>query len=198
MIKIIRENLPYYNEIIIQKVIVILSTILCYLKMHYWNIKIGPNCKFKGIIKIRKMPFSNINIGKSCIFNSSHTSNLIGINHPCIISTLSNNAQIKIGDNCGFSGTIIGAEQKIHIGNNVRCGANTIITDSDWHTGDSRIYGCKSVVIEDNVWLGLNVVVLKGVTIGRNSIIGANTTLTKSIPESVVVAGNPVKIIRKI
>ena len=126
-------------------------------------------------------------------------SNLIGINRPCSLSTLTNNATIEIGNNCGFSGTVIGAFKSIYIGNNVRCGANTLITDSDWHLNDNRINPKPlPIIIEDNVWLGINVVVMKGVTIGKNSIIGANSVVTKSIPSNVIAAGNPCKIIKRI
>ena len=53
-----------------------------------------------------------------------------------------------------------------------------------------------SLVIEDNVWLGGNVMVLKGVTNGRNTLIGAGSVVTKSIPANVIAAGNPCKVIR--
>ena len=106
--------------------------------------------------------------------------------------------KIEIGNNCGFSGTVIGSFISVKLGNNVRCGANTLITDSDWHFDDYRAGENKEVIIEDNVWLGVNVTVLKGVTIGRNSVIGANSVVTKNIPENTVAAGNPCKIIKKL
>ena len=109
-----------------------------------------------------------------------------------------NYAIIKIGNNCGFSGTSISAFKSISIGDNVKCGANTFIMDSDWHPEDYRSGLSSPVIIEDNVWLGLNVVVLKGVKVGANSVIGANSVVTKSIPANVVAAGNPCKIIRSL
>ena len=80
----------------------------------------------------------------------------------------------------------------------MRCGANTYIASTDAHTDDYRAGKDRPVVIEDNVWLGLNVVVLKGVHIGENSVIGANSVVTKDIPANVIAAGNPCKIIRHI
>lgn len=100
--------------------------------------------------------------------------------------------------NCGFSGTIIGAFTTIKLGNNVRCGANTLITDSDWHEDDPRAGKAKPVVIGDNVWLGVNAVVLKGVTIGENSVIGANSVVAKNIPANVIAAGNPCKVLKSL
>jgi len=54
----------------------------------------------------------------------------------------------------------------------------------------------KSVIIEDDIWLGYGVIVLKGVTIGRNSFIGAGSVVSKDIPANVIAAGNPCKVIK--
>lgn len=115
-----------------------------------------------------------------------------------MISTISRKAKITIGNNCGFSGTVIGAALKITFGDNVRCGANTMITDSDWHSDDSRTGKDAPVIIDDNVWLGYGVKVLKGVHIGKNSVIGAGSIVTKDIPANVIAAGNPCRVIKQI
>jgi acetyltransferase-like isoleucine patch superfamily enzyme len=115
-----------------------------------------------------------------------------------MVSTLTEEANIQIGKNCGFSGTVIGAFTSIKLGDHVRCGANTLITDSDWHPDDPRVGASKPVIIGNNVWLGLNVVVLKGVEIGDNTVIGANSVVTKNIPANVIAAGNPCKEIAKL
>jgi acetyltransferase-like isoleucine patch superfamily enzyme len=147
---------------------------------------------------MRRHPLSKISIAANCEFNSSPTSNLIGINRPCIISTLSEDAEISIGTNCGFSGTVISSAVKILIGDNVRCGANTLITDTDWHMDDPRAGPNMPVIIEKNVWLGVNVIVLKGVTIGENTIVGAGSIVTQSLPPNVIAAGTPAKVIRPV
>ncbi|MGJ5642344.1 acyltransferase [Formosa sp. S-31] len=162
------------------------------------GVKSGSNNKFIGIPCVKRTPNSEIVIGSENEFLSSPTSNLIGINRKCILSTQSEQAIIKIGDNCGFSGTVIGAFSTITLGDFVRCGANTLITDSDWHTDDPRVSESQPVVIKNNVWLGVNAVVLKGVTIGENTIIGANSVVVKSIPANVIAAGNPCKVIKQI
>lgn len=184
-----------------------LSIIVTEIKVFYYTailraickikvIRIGKGCKFHGLMKFHRYNYSIIRIGSCCTFRSSYSSNLLGLNHPCIIATHSSEAVINIGNNCGFSGSVIGAFKNITIGNNVRCGANTTITDSDWHRDDQRSGEPKSVIIEDNVWLGLNVIVLKGVTIGKNTVIGAGSVITKNIPPNVIAAGNPCKVIR--
>jgi len=162
------------------------------------GIKIRKYSYFWGMPYFFKQNNSSIEIGRKCRFNSISTSNLIGINHRCILSTLEPNATLKIGNNCGFSGTTIGCFKSIIIGDNVKCGANTLITDSDWHVDDYRSSIPCNVVIGNNVWLGYGSIVLKGVTIGENSVIGAGSVVTKDIPSNVVAAGNPCKVIKLI
>ena len=169
-----------------------------YIKTKIYGINMAKSCIFWGNPILVRKPKSSINIGANCQFLSSKYSNLIGINRGCYISTLQENASITIGNNCGFSGTVIAAAKSIIIEKNVRCGANTTITDSDWHFDDPRTQPPKEVIIEENVWLGVNVIVLKGVRIGKNTLIGANSVVTKNIPSNVIAAGNPCKAIRSL
>lgn len=169
------------------------------ISAYFWNVEIGKGVKFYGRIHFLNQKKSQIIIGDNCSFRSSVTSNWIGVDRPCMLSTQGKNeAVIQIGDNCGFSGTVIGAFLSITLGNNVRCGSNTLITDSDWHLDDPRVGKPKPIVIGDNVWLGVNAVVLKGVSIGKNSIIGANSVVVSNIPENVIAAGNPCKVLKSI
>lgn len=193
------EKIPYaLNFRITHQVCKPIWTLVNYANAKWWHVKLCSGCKFIGKTTFRRMPQSTIHIGKNCLFNSTHTSNWIGVYSPCIISTITKGASVVIGDNCGFSGTVIGAAKSIKIGNNVRCGANTLITDSDWHMDDPRTGPDKEVIIEDNVWLGYGVKVLKGVHIGANSLIGINSVVTKDIPANVIAAGNPCKVIKSI
>lgn len=160
------------------------------------GVKLQKGCRFYGVPHFNRHPFSKIIIGKDCTFRSDHTSNLIGVNHQCIISTHSGEAIIAIGNNCGFSGVTIGAAKEIRIGNNVLCGANSVITDFDWHLDISGTHP-EAVIIHDNVWIGLNAVILKGVEIGKNSVIGANSIVVKSIPANVIAGGNPCKVLKE-
>jgi len=171
----------------------ILFKLICFLKGQKFT-----KIKLYGLPHINQKKGSSIKIAENVTMRSKSYSNLIGINRPCLISTLTSNASIIIGENCGFSGTVIGAFSKIEIEENVRCGANTLITDSDWHTDDPRSGEPLPILIKKNVWLGEGVKVLKGVTIGENSIIGAGSIVTKNIPSNVIAAGNPCKIIKNI
>lgn len=168
-------------------------------KFMLWVMKVdyGKNLKFFGLIYVRCSKQSTVTIGSGNTFRSKSTSNLIGIDRPCIISS-HQNGTLKIGNNCGFSGTVIGCFKEVIIEDNVRCGANTLITDSDWHLDDPRSGAPRPIHIETNVWLGVNVSVLKGVHIGANSVIGAGSTVTQNIPANVIAAGNPCRIIKSI
>lgn len=142
-----------------------------------------------------------IKIGKNCIYRSSATSNRIGLNHRCIISATplqDSTCKIEIGENCGFSGTSIWCFKSIKIGNNVRCGANTLIMDGDAHFEDSRTLPPRPIIIHNNVFIGANTVVKKGVTIGENTVIGMNSVVTHDIPANSIAVGCPCKVIRKI
>lgn len=91
---------------------------------------------------------------------------------------------------------------KIHIGNNVLFGPRVGIYTSN-HAIDAteRVAGgcyAKPVTIQDNVWVGAGVHINQGITIGKNTIIGSGSVVTKDIPANVIAAGNPCKVIRPV
>jgi acetyltransferase-like isoleucine patch superfamily enzyme len=191
------RNLSHSSDVLVRRIHEFLGG-RNILSAKWWGVNLGHKSKFDGKCYFKRYPGSKITVGNECEFLSRPNSNLIGINHPCIISTLTPSAVIEIGNNCGFSGVVIGAFKMIKIGNNFRCGANALITDSDWHPDDPRSGNPKDVIIGDNVWLGLNTTVLKGVSIGENSVIGAESVVTRDIPSNVIAAGNPCRVIKKI
>lgn len=153
---------------------------------------------FCGFPIISKSIGSVMTIGKNCKFISVSWANLIGINHRCMIITSSQSSELRIGNNCGFSGVTIWCFKSIKIDDNVRVGANVTIMDGDAHQDDPRAGMNAPVHICENVWIGANSIVLKGVTIGRNSLIGAGSVVTKDIPSNVVAAGNPCRVIKSL
>lgn len=110
---------------------------------------------------------------------------------------------LSLGNNVyvNFHWTIVD-DAPIMIGDNVMIGPNVTMTTAT-HPIDpkQRKKGLQRnlpITIEDNVWIGANVVILPGVHIGKNSVIGAGSVVTKDIPENVVAFGNPCKVQRKI
>lgn len=164
----------------------------------------GKKAIFIGVPFIYKFPGSKISIGNNAEIRTSTTSNLIGMNRRTTISTHSSEAKITIGNNCGMSGVVIGAKESITIGNQAVIGANVLITDFDWHALDAAARnrgessGSRPVTISDNVFIGTCAIILKGVHIGENSVIGANSVVTTSIPANVIAAGNPCKIVSEL
>lgn len=93
-------------------------------------------------------------------------------------------------------------EAEVNIGNHVFIGPNVSIYTAchplDVETRNTGAEWAESVTIGDNVWIGGNVVILPGVEIGADSVIGAGSVVTRSMPSSVVAAGNPAKVIKQI
>ena len=114
---------------------------------------------------------------------------------------------IKIGNNVTIGEYAhITSLTSISIGNNVLLGRRITITDNSHGTSTladmqrpplkREVFSKAGVRIADNVWLGDNVVVLPGVSIGEGSIIGANAVVTKSIPPYCVAVGNPARVVK--
>lgn len=145
------------------------------------GVRYGHGIKFRGMALVERFQMSKIIIGNNSRFNSSSMFNFRGLNHKCIVQTGSPDAVIRIGDNCGFSGCSIVADKEVIIGNNCTFGANVIVGDRDDH---QEIYPSepKSIHIGNNVWVGMNATIMKGVTIGDNSIIAAGALVTKNVP----------------
>ena len=110
---------------------------------------------------------------------------------------------IHIGDHVylNVSCTILDCNE-VHIGHHVIIGpAVQIYTAAHLLQAESRIQGwevAKPIVIEDNVWLGGGAILLPGVRIGRNAVVGAGAVVSRSVPANTVVAGNPARVIREI
>lgn len=116
------------------------------------------------------------------------------------------NALLKIGVNVGMSNTTIVATKSIELGNNLIIGGGTTIVDSDfhslnpsyWHTSADELHMKSSPVrINDNVFIGMDSIILKGVTIGNNVIIAAASVVSKNIPDNEIWGGNPAVFIKK-
>jgi acetyltransferase-like isoleucine patch superfamily enzyme len=114
--------------------------------------------------------------------------------------TVGKNGKLTIGNNVFINyGVNIGCESKITIGNNVLIGDLSTIIDCDYHQVDSQNdVKSKEVIIGDNVWISRMCNILPGVKIGNNSVIGVGSVIIKDVPNDVLVAGVPGKIIRKL
>ena len=121
-----------------------------------------------------------------------------------------------IGDFTLLNGALIMAEDKIDIGSHCLVSWNVGIADSDFHPLEPALRRVDAhalapffkdrpprpqlktapVIIGDNVWIGMNATILKGVTIGENSVVAAGSVVTKSVAPNTVVAGNPASVVK--
>jgi acetyltransferase-like isoleucine patch superfamily enzyme len=155
------------------------------------------------------------------IWNSSGNPQNIKIGDNCLIAGIlhvwQNCGQIEIGNH-----TFIGENSRIYsakniiIGDRVQIAHGCNIFDNNIHSlnpherhleyiqnvtnGVKKIYSLreKEVIIKNDAWLGANVIVLKGVTIGEGAIVGAGSVVTCNVPDNTIFAGNPAKLIKQI
>ena len=123
-------------------------------------------------------------------------------------------ASMVIGNYCYFTNAVLLCELEVRIGNYVMIGWNTTITDTDFHPLEpaQRIVDAiacsplgrgrprppvarRPVVIEDDVWIGPNATILKGVHIATGSIVEPGSMVTRDVPPGVRVLGNPAQIV---
>ncbi len=161
--------------------------------------------KGKPIIQISKN--AKVVLGKNVTLNSRnygyHHANM---HSPVKLMADREHAIIKIGDNTRINGACLHAYNRIEIGKNCLIAANVQILDASGHElsfedPSDRINTSsegKPILIEENVWIGLNAIILSGVRIGKGSVIGANTVVSKDVPPMVVFAGNPGKVVKKV
>jgi len=176
-------------------------------RLVFWlsGVRWGSGWKIYGLPIIQRHRLGAIRIGDRLQLRSTSRSNPLGPNRPILLSVRSPKAAIIIGDDFGMSGGSIVAQERIAIGHRVAIGANTVICDSDFHplNQELRQYdpaggATAPIIIGDDVFVGMQCLILKGVTIGSGSVIGAGSVVTHDIPAGVIAAGNPARVIRAV
>jgi len=166
---------------------------------------------------------STIILPNASVANLSQCKELIIVGKDSVIRgellIFAHGGKIHIGEGCYIGdGTRIWSSDSVHIGNRVYIAHNANIHDTNSHSIDAELRGqhfyaimstghprqntfdikASPVIIDDDVWIGFNTTILKGVHIGKGAVIGACSVVTKDVPPSVIVSGNPAKIIRSI
>ncbi len=134
---------------------------------------------------------SNSNIGRRTV---------LGHYYPTKIRLEAKDAKVIIGSNVNLNGVNISCCKFISIGNNCRIASGVVILDYNGHIVNSsdRTVGrdCpKCIIIGNNVWIGINSIILKGTSIGDNSVVGAGSIVKGQYPPNSIICGNPAKIV---
>ncbi|PKO15136.1 MAG: acyltransferase [Chloroflexi bacterium HGW-Chloroflexi-10] len=161
---------------------------------------IGKKFRANGSISLIVHPTARIKIGTNVRINSGHLRNMVGGFRRTGIH-VGKNARLEIGNNVGISNSTIVCMSSIVLENDVYIGGDCAIYDTDFHPIDplerknNRVdmVNMRPIKFKSGVFLGAHSIVLKGVTIGENSVIGAGSVVSRNIPDNEIWAGNPIK-----
>ena len=190
--------------IVYVKISTVFHTAVTKLKLGALGCPVGKHFKVDGKLWIWAQRKGSIRIGENVTINSRFGSNLIGLTNPAIFQCLENGT-ITIGNNSGLSSPVLSTRSSITIGERTLIGGNVRIFDHDFHSLDLQyrhsVKGenvkTRPVKIGDDVFIGTNAMILKGVSVGDRAIIGAGSVVSKDIPADEIWAGNPAGCLKK-
>jgi len=178
------------------------------IKCIFWGIKCGSGVKVWGGVDLATSSKDSIKIGDDVsLISSSRRCAASALFSNVKLRTFKRSARIVVGSNVSLSATSIAARSKtVEIGDGTCVAPNVIIMDTDFHSlwppeGRAQNPGYEQdadVIVGKNVWLGINSIILKGVKIGDNTVIGAGSVVTSDIPANCVAAGNPAKVLKEL
>lgn len=175
-----------------------------YLHLHPACLSIG-RLRVTGRLKLDLDPFAHFHLGDGVRINSGALVNAIGGHRKTIIA-LHRGARLAIGRGTGLSSCTIVCKCMIRIGEQVLVGGGTVIVDSDLHAlawkdreqpRDNRARSAP-ISIGDRVFIGGGAMILKGVSVGADAVIGAGAIITRDVPSAEIWAGNPARCIGRV
>lgn len=142
---------------------------------------------------------ATITIGDYFSLANSLLENPAGASHPTVLAAVRKDARLVIGNHVGISGAILFAFREITVGDYVKIGAGVKIYDNDFHplqklarrTNSAEHIRVAPVRIGNDVWVGTDALILKGVSIGEGSIIAAGSVVTRDVAPHTIVGGAP-------
>lgn len=181
---------------------------VAYLNTH--GASTGRGVVLNGRPRLRIAAGSRVLLGDDVVLTSDWRKNELDAPSRCTIRTLASGAIVKIGNNTGLTSAVISAAGQIEIGARCLLGSGVVITDTDFHPVKTSLLSPRrfqprptfkevhSVVIGNDVFIGSRSIILKGTTIGDNSVVGAGSVLRGAYPENVVIMGNPGVVVASI
>lgn len=171
---------------------------LSYLKAVFPNLIIGKRANIDWKSKI-DIGCNKLVIGENSKIRSLSKKYHAAMSFPTSIFIDVKDAEVHIGKNCRINGVFIHSQKEIKIGNNCVFASGVNILDSNGHEVNStdRTVGRdkpEAIKIGNNVWIGLNATILKGTTIGDNSIVTTGSVVKGHFPANVIIQGNPAVI----
>ncbi len=155
------------------------------------RLRAGKNFRCYGKLALRGS--GKVVVGDDVVFSANLRHVYLGVS--------SSAAEIRLGDKVWLNGTSISCSDRVTIGNRALVGRVDLI-DHEFHDPRDltrkRAIRSAPIVLEDDTWVGNDCLILKGVTIGRYSVIGARTVVRKSLPSRVVAIGNPAQIVKRL
>ena len=160
------------------------------------------SARFEGRPIISVCRDSQMRFGNEISLNSATRSNPLGCFQPCVLRTLSPEAELILDDRVGLSGVVLCAGKSVRIGEGTIVGSGAMILDNDFHSFDEGTKAWKNeysanarpITVGRHVFIGARAIILKGVTIGDRAMIGAGAVVTKDVPECGLATGNPALI----
>lgn len=193
------------NSFLLRRLLYYYNFLVNSLTFYFEDISIGKKHEINGRIFIKNL--GKLMIGDNFKANSGNKYNPIGGDSILRLICLKN-AELIIGNNVGISNSTIYCTTKIVIEDTVVVGGGCKIWDTDFHSLDPAIrltsldkggnIKKNPIWIKRNVFIGGGSVILKGVTIGENSVIGAYSLVSKDVPSNEIWGGNPAKFIKRL
>ena len=183
-----------------------LGTLRLRLKARLLGVELGRGVTAHGPVGLLRWPGGTIRIGAGVsLISSWRRATAACLAWPVRLRVFGPGASIDIGEGAELSGTSITARSTaVRVGRGVLVAPNCVIVDSDFHAPwppearatEPGMERDAPVTIGDHAWLGMQCIVLKGVTIGEGAIVGAGSVVTRDIPPRTLAAGAPARVIR--
>lgn len=184
------------------------GTLRLRVKAALLGVELGRNVTAHGPVGLLRWPGGVIRIGANVsIISSWRRATACALAFPARLRVFGPGAVIDIGEGAQISGSSITARStSIRIGRQALIAPNCVIVDSDFHAAwppekraeEPGMEADAPVAIGDYAWLGMNSIILKGVTIGTGAIIGAGSVVTRDVPPHCLAAGSPAKVIKNL